>query len=658
MKNLNAIVVRQVIKLKTMKNIWIAILLFAVNGISQSELQTYSQKYPDKNGVFLRHNASVNITLDKAGEIIIESTNDSERLFLNDNFKYYVEDEVGYSSFSKITSLDPYVYIPIGEKYKRIKITDFEEQDDHDQSIFHDDNKKSTFIYSGLTKGGKTSLSYSKKMSNPYFFGTFYFSTYLPVEESKYVVETPVDMEITYKLFGNEQEKIEYSVETKGNIKIHTWKAKELTELKFESGAVDISYVATHMQLYINTYKVKGEDRHIIRDLDDLYSYYRGFVNEINSDYPELASIADSLTKNLTTNNEKVETIFYWVQDNIKYVAFEDGMGGFIPREAQLVCDRKYGDCKDMASILYAMINSVGVPAYYTWIGSRSIRYDYSELPTTATDNHMICSYNDGEKYVFLDATSKGLPLGMPSGFIQGKQALIGIDKDNYEVVRVPVVSSVDNGMFDTVMVQIENNKVIGVAKVTYFGYSAIDLSDLILNLSAEQKVDFYKSSFKKGNNKCESTVTAERGLEKRGGPLEIDYNFEISDYINSYEDELYVNPFLKKFYANSQINLETSSISKEIGNENLLSNVVYIDIPTGYELTYLPESSSFKHEDFSFDVVIKLNESKKQIEVATIINVNHIVLKSEYFEAWNEMIKKLNKAYSEVITLKKIENE
>jgi hypothetical protein len=28
---------------------------------------------------------------------------------------------------------------------------------------------------------------------------------------------------------------------------------------------------------------------------------------------------------------DKVKAIFYWVQNNIRYIAFEDGIAGFLP---------------------------------------------------------------------------------------------------------------------------------------------------------------------------------------------------------------------------------------------------------------------------------------------------------------------------------------
>ena len=76
------------------------------------------------------------------------------------------------------------------------------------------------------------------------------------------------------------------------------------------------------------------------------------------------------------TDEAKARRIYKWVQQNIKYVAFEDGMEGFIPRDASLVCSRRYGDCKDMASILTKMLQYSGVEACFVWIGTRSLPYE------------------------------------------------------------------------------------------------------------------------------------------------------------------------------------------------------------------------------------------------------------------------------------------
>ena len=84
------------------------------------------------------------------------------------------------------------------------------------------------------------------------------------------------------------------------------------------------------------------------------------------------------LTANAKSDEEKIRNIYYWVQDNIRYIAFEDGIAGFKPDEANNVLTKRYGDCKGMANLTRQMLKAAGFDARLTWIGTNHISYDYS----------------------------------------------------------------------------------------------------------------------------------------------------------------------------------------------------------------------------------------------------------------------------------------
>ena len=619
--------------------------------------EDYRAKYPNSNGVFLKKNESASISVDKSGNAIVEIVHDQERLFLNENFKYYTEDEIGYSSFTEITNIEPAVYVPNGDKYKKLKIKEITDEDSFDESVFHDDYKLKRFLYAGLQNGGKTSLKFEKRLTKPEFFGSFYFSSYLPVESASYSITTPADMEIAFTLFGSEEQKklVKYSVVESKSTKIHTWTAKGLPENNYERGSVDMRYIMTHIQVRIKSYKFKGETKNVLRNVDDLYAYYYDFVKDVNtSGGEELKAIADSITKDFETTEDKVREIYYWVQDNIRYVAFEDGMGGFIPRSAELVCDRKYGDCKDMSSVLYTMINSIGIPAYYTWVGSRDIPYTYEEVPTPAVDNHMICTYFNGEDYVFLDGTGSGTIYGFPTSFIQGKQTLVGISADEYKLLMVPVLESSASQTIDTVYVEIDEESIKGTGKVTYSGYASIYLSNAIQNMSEKEKDNFVKSAFKKGNKKSVCDVVEMRGLDSRQEDLEIDYSFDTPDYVKEHGDELFFNPFLKKYYSGARINMETTKNPMESTYKEMNKNFISLKVPEGYKVEYIPEPISYTSDKFSAEVTFKHVQGSNLIEIETNFDLNHLVIEPEEFPSWNEMVKKLNEIYTELIIFKR----
>ena len=49
---------------------------------------------------------------------------------------------------------------------------------------------------------------------------------------------------------------------------------------------------------------------------------------------------AEEITKGTTGDLDKVRKIFYWMHDNIRYIAFEDGIAGFPCATRRIVLKR------------------------------------------------------------------------------------------------------------------------------------------------------------------------------------------------------------------------------------------------------------------------------------------------------------------------------
>ncbi len=102
-------------------------------------------------------------------------------------------------------------------------------------------------------------------------------------------------------------------------------------------------------------------------DVDHLYAYFSDFIKNVNkTEEATIVEIAAEVAKGDKTEKEKAAHIYQWVQSNIHYVAFEDSLEGYIPRQAAVVMKRKFGDCKDMASVLVALCRQAGLKAYFT----------------------------------------------------------------------------------------------------------------------------------------------------------------------------------------------------------------------------------------------------------------------------------------------------
>ena len=81
---------------------------------------------------------------------------------------------------------------------------------------------------------------------------------------------------------------------------------------------------------------------------------------------PDLAAKAKELVAGQTDFTAKIQSIASYMQRNIRYVGIEIGIGGLQPHAADDVFRNRYGDCKDKATLLRAMLKSIGI--HSTWV--------------------------------------------------------------------------------------------------------------------------------------------------------------------------------------------------------------------------------------------------------------------------------------------------
>ncbi|MBL4651499.1 MAG: transglutaminase domain-containing protein [Flavobacteriales bacterium] len=363
--------------------------------------------------------------------------------------------------------------------------------------------------------------------------------------------------------------------------------------------------------------------------------------------------MVDSLIYGLTTEQEKVKAIYYWVQDNIKYIAMEAGLGGFIPEEAAEVCKNKYGDCKGMSSITDQMLTIAGIESHLPWIGSRDLIYKYNEIPTPVVDNHMICTYINGDTFHFLDATGSEVPLSLSTSFIQGKEALIDMGDGKFQIHEVPIIDRLTNLEIDTTNFTIdETGKVIGKTKYISNGLNSIHLRRSLKGRTHNELKKYVSSYNAKGNNKFIVDTFQVDNIKDKDLPINISLEYTIQDYVTINGDELYVNMHLDRYFVNGKIDDDREN-AYESDFKSTSRNVAYLDVPEGYAINYIPENDSSQDELFGYNIkYTKVND--KQIMLEFEVYENYLILSPEHFEDWNKMIKKLKNNYSETVILKK----
>ena len=634
----------------------IILCFLSVNSFGQiaDELKAYKAKFSGENYVLTKHNVTVTIDLER-GVPVVRTNNHDEFLILNQNgVNAMSQDDIEYSSFETIEKIEAYSLIPNGKERKKIKVTDFQTKAaETEGSVFHDDSKVTSFSYPSLCEGAIRVLDYTERSSENRFPFGFGFTNFIPIESATFVLDCDSSIHVNTVIYNDKKKEVKYSEELIKGRRIMTWVILNPTILKSEERAPNNRYFSTHLFGQIAYYNTKAGRVSVISNAKDLHTWYKTNIEKVLNEVPsdELKLITDSLVKGKNVEYDKVKAIYYWVQSNIKYIAFEEGINGFVPRQPNSIIKKRYGDCKDMASLLFTMLKYANIPSYLTWIGTRDLPYKYSEFPSSICDNHMITTYMHGDKPLFLDATCSFLPLDMPSYGIIGKEAFLHISENEYRIVNVPSMGIKDTYWIDTTTFHFVDKKIIGKNKGIAYGFYNVFLNDMYKNCPKNKLDELFQSQNKKGNNTFKVTNAVVGNIGNRDTTLLLDFDFEVNNYVTSYENEVYINMVLEKDISFGELK-DTRKTPLYLDNLSRNTYVNVLEIPEGYTVKSIPKNTEYKSEFVDYSITYK--QEKGKIIMTLNLDLKFLLLEKDNFGIWNEYVKVMKPTMVETVVLQK----
>ena len=613
----------------------------------------YKKRFPKESFIYLSLDYVDVFDINK-DELEITLGYREKLLYLNNNAFQLSQRTVGYDQFTSIENLDATCYYPENGKYKKEKVKDFIEEQSISEGIsFYDDSKQRKFRYNKLREGAVTDLQYDILANEPRLLNRRVFSRRLYKKEQSYTIRVHEDIDLGFKTFNMDKADIQYSESIDGDFKVYKWQVSDMEKLSTYGDDDNELYIMPQVIPYIKSYSIDGEKINIFRNLDDLYVWYSSLIAQVKpSENGQLKKLADSITGGAVSELEKVQKVYYWVQDKVKYIAFGDGYGGFVPRDPDQIYKRRFGDCKDMSCLTINLLKELDIPVYFTWVGTREIPYGYSELFTPQVDNHMIATYYDNQdKAYYLDATNPNLLFGRPSSFIQGKEVLVGLNEKEYRKDTVPIIEANINQEIDTLRMRLEGKKVVGQGSFLFTGYLAEEVYAEFKRTPKEDIIKRFNNKLSKGSNKFSGSKVEYYRPNESKDSLRIDYDFEIDSYISSIDNSLYVNLNLTKQFKEFKIN-EKLNIPIIFDFKYFLKKKFYFDIPVGYNTASIPENISFESDLFNYSIEYLKKGSQLIYELKFTQNI--IQLQPEQVTEWNKYIANLSDVLDESVKLTK----
>jgi hypothetical protein len=507
-----------------------------------------------------------------------------------------------------------------------------------DDGIFFDDSRVQFYPIRFSQKGAMSRITVKKTYTDGKYLTRLFFNDYYPIKEQVIEFKVPDWLNVEFKKMNFEGSKIEIQEKKKGGYTNYVFIMKDIPAYKSEYKRIGRAYTDPHIIIQIKSFEAKGAELKGFDKVDDVYAWNNRLYQMAGNEKDKLQSQLSKIIQGKNSDLEKIKSIYYWVQDNIRYIAYEDGYSGYIPATAQDVLAKKYGDCKGMANLMTELLKLAGYDARFSWIGTRQIPYSQS-LPALCVNNHAITTlYHDGKTY-FLDGTEKYVPFNENAFRIQGKEVMIS-NKDKFEIKMVPLTSVGENKLSTKADFTLLNDKLNGKIKVVLTGNQRTEFHQSYHDMPAGSQKDFLNEFLEFGNDNMVATGVKTSDLKNREIPVTIEGDVDLSNTVNTISGDFYVGvdffPKTLDRFIPDEKRIEGYDLDDIIKFEDEIT----LTIPADKKFVDKPDNLELKFDGYEFKGEYTLQGNKMVLKKELLLKNG--IIKKEDFANWTKFIESI----------------
>jgi len=155
----------------------------------------------------------------------------------------------------------------------------------------------------------------------------------------------------------------------------------------------------------------------------DLADWYARHIASRVRTSEQVEETAFRLIAGIDDRRDRIERIYRFVTNDIRYVGLEFGEHRFRPFSADWVLHHRIGDCKDKAALLVALFDVIGVPARMVMVRTSDFGPVSSDLAALEIFNHAIVYLPEDD--LWLDGTAAGHAMVPPPPMDQDAWVLV-----------------------------------------------------------------------------------------------------------------------------------------------------------------------------------------------------------------------------------------
>jgi len=286
-----------------------------------------------------------------------------------------------------------------------------------------------------------------------------------PVKDAKFTLQLPANWEYSVVWRNHAEVKA-----TQAGNNQWQWTLRDIKGIRSEEEMPPWPGVAGEM--IVTYFPPGGSNEDSFKDWKQMGVWYTGLAQGRRDVTQEMKQKVALLTGGASTPADKMAAVARFVQQDIRYVAIELGIGGIQPHSAGDTFQHRYGDCKDKATLMGAMLKELGIDSYYVIINSERGSVDAStpaqvsafdhaiiavKLPDGVNDASLVAAVQHPKlgRILFFDPTDELVPFGQLNGALQENYGLL-VGPDGGELYQLPKLATSLNGVARSAVVVLD----------------------------------------------------------------------------------------------------------------------------------------------------------------------------------------------------------
>ena len=505
------------------------------------------------------------------------------------------------------------------------------------ENHLYDGSLSAMLNLSDVRNGDIIDCSYTIKGFNPIHEGRFsniyYMNDYVPV--GKVNVSINSINTLTYKAYNTD---IAPTVTPNKGLKRYEWTTINPNKTVYE--AYTPQWKITLPSIVVSDYKSWSD---VVKWGIDLYNVNTNLNSDLRS---KIKTINDSSVK----QGDKIRAVLNFVQNDVRYLGLEYGIGSYKPNPPNKVFKQRYGDCKDKSLLMVEMLNKMNIEAYPMFVNT-SLKQTITELlPSPIFFDHCVVKVVDGAGNQFYYD---------PTLFNQGGN-FANVHFPNYEY---GLVIKNGNTEFDTI-VSSSSNKV--TTNETYIlekdtKGATLNITTAYTDVEADNMRNYFKSNSLSGIVKEYENYYANfyPKIKTIKQPIiNDDMDANVFTVTESYKIEDIWSPMPnKEGYVSVDFSPSSLADVLQIPNIETRHNEIELPFPVAREhrtkiklpsaWTINNENDLISNNSFYYDWDVKYNRSKNEINLKSYLKTQKSHVTLDDLNTYFKDIKELENTFS-----------